>query len=162
MVNKESHNLGAEVLLRLGGVAASGAGTAAGGRDGVLALLDRLSIPAPTFVVEDGSGLSRSDLVTARGMASLLVAMDRHPAAAEFRASLPVAGVDGTLASRMKRAQGLILAKTGTVRATSSLAGYVTDRSGRRYAFAFIANNAPSARQAGAALDAIAVALATH
>ena len=89
-------------------------------------------------------------------------ALELYESEAEFRASLPEAGVDGTLASRMRPAQGLILAKTGTVRATSCIAGYVTTRSGSRYAFAFIANNAPSARQAGAALDAMAVALATH
>jgi D-alanyl-D-alanine carboxypeptidase/D-alanyl-D-alanine-endopeptidase (penicillin-binding protein 4) len=164
MVNKESHNLGAEVLLRHGGIAAAGQGTLAGGRDGTLALLARLGVPAETFVIEDGSGLSRSDLVTAKGMAALLVAMDDHKAAADFRASLPVAGVDGTLAHRMKSsaAVGRVLAKTGTLRATSSLAGYVTTRSGNRMAFAFIVNNAPSARQAGAALDALAVALASR
>ncbi len=60
------------------------------------------------------------------------------------------------------RAEGRVLAKTGTLRATSSLAGYVTTRSGSRLAFAFVVNNARSAREASAALDAMAVALASQ
>ena len=53
--------------------------------------------------MQDASGLSRSDLVTPHGMAGLLAAMDRHRYAAAFRDSLPVAGVDGTLATRMEQ-----------------------------------------------------------
>ena len=54
------------------------------------------------WALQDGSGLSRSDLVTPHGLVSLLAAMDRHPHAAAFRDSLPVAGVDGTLEHRMR------------------------------------------------------------
>jgi len=164
MVNKESHNLGAEVLSRLTGIATSGEGTASAAREGALVLLGRLQVPAEGFVLEDGSGLSRSDLVTAHGMAALLVAMDSHPASAVFRSSLPVAGMDGTLRGRMKgtAAEGRVAAKTGTLRLTSTLAGYVTTRSGRRLAFAFLVNNARSPREANAALDAMAVTLASH
>ena len=53
--------------------------------------------------MQDASGLSRSDLVTPHGMAALLAGMDRHRYAAAFRDSLPVAGVDGTLATRMEQ-----------------------------------------------------------
>jgi D-alanyl-D-alanine carboxypeptidase/D-alanyl-D-alanine-endopeptidase (penicillin-binding protein 4) len=94
----------------------------------------------------------------------LLVAMDRHPAAAVFRDSLPVAGTDGTLRGRMKStaAEGRVLAKTGTLRSTTTLAGYVTTPRGARLAFAFLINNARSSREANAALDALAVALASQ
>ena len=114
--------------------------------------------------MEDGSGLSRSDLATAAGMAALLVAMDRHPAGAAFIDALPVAGVDGTLKGRMKgtAAEGRVRAKTGTIRHTAALAGYVTTRRGERLAFAMLVNNARSLREANKAMDALAVALASR
>jgi D-alanyl-D-alanine carboxypeptidase/D-alanyl-D-alanine-endopeptidase (penicillin-binding protein 4) len=89
--------------------------------------------------------------------------MDRHPHAAAFRDSLPVAGRDGTLEKRMRGtvAEGRVAAKTGTLRLANALAGYVTNASGERLAFAVAVNNhAGKSREAVAAIDAIAVALA--
>jgi D-alanyl-D-alanine carboxypeptidase/D-alanyl-D-alanine-endopeptidase (penicillin-binding protein 4) len=90
--------------------------------------------------------------------------MDGHPHAAAFRESLPVAGVDGTLEKRMRgtAAEKRVLAKTGTLRATNALAGYVTTLRGERLAFAVIVNNhAGKGRPAVAAIDAVAAALAS-
>jgi serine-type D-Ala-D-Ala carboxypeptidase/endopeptidase (penicillin-binding protein 4) len=143
-VNKPSHNLRAEMLLRLAGVKVTGAGTIEAGRQVVGAFLAAQKIDAAGWDVQDGSGLSRSDLVTAHGLVDLLAAMDRHPHAAVFRDSLPVAGVDGTLKRRLSapRTRAHIQAKTGTLRHTSALAGYAAPPRGERLAFAILVNNA--------------------
>src|SRR6185503_10806787 len=93
--------------------------------------------------LQDGSGLSRSDLLSAHEAVSLLAAMDRHRYAAAFKESLPIAGVDGTLEHRMRGtpAQGRVVAKTGTIRHVNALDGYATSRSGERLAFAVIVNH---------------------
>jgi D-alanyl-D-alanine carboxypeptidase/D-alanyl-D-alanine-endopeptidase (penicillin-binding protein 4) len=89
--------------------------------------------------------------------------MDRHPAGAAFRDSLPVAGRDGTLEKRMRgtAAEGNVTAKTGTLSLVNALAGYVATPRGERLAFAVIVNNhAARSREALTSIDAIVVALA--
>ena len=81
-----------------------------------------------------------------------------------FMTALPVAGVDGSLAGRMKgtAAEGNVRAKTGTMSNVRSLAGYVNTRDGERLAFVIIANNFEgSGAEATAALDTMAVRLAS-
>jgi D-alanyl-D-alanine carboxypeptidase/D-alanyl-D-alanine-endopeptidase (penicillin-binding protein 4) len=163
VVNKESQNLHAEILLRLVGLKVEGEGSAAKGHEAVAELAKRLGVPDEGWGLADGSGLARTDLITPRGLVALLVAMDRHPHAAAFRDSLPVAGVDGTLEKRMRgtAAERRVMAKTGTMRLANALAGYVTTARGERLAFAMVVNNhAGKSREAVAAIDAIAVALA--
>jgi len=161
-VNKESRNLHAEALLRLLGARLSGEGSEAAGHIAVGEFLNRLGVRTEAWGVEDGSGLSRSDVVTPAGLVDLLVAMDRHPHAAAFRASLAIAGVDGTLRKRMKgtRAEGRVLAKTGSLALVNALAGYVTTVGGDRLAFAAVANGQRQATEAVLALDALAIVLA--
>jgi D-alanyl-D-alanine carboxypeptidase/D-alanyl-D-alanine-endopeptidase (penicillin-binding protein 4) len=157
-VNKPSQNLHAEMLLRLAGVKAKGEGSVEAGHEAALDFLRRSGVPADTWALQDGSGLSRSDLVTARGMVALLTAMDRHPHAQAFRDSLPVAGRDGTLAGRMKGtpAEGRVVAKTGTLRHVNALAGYAASRSGEPLVFAIVANHHTAGGTAAvAAIDAI-------
>jgi serine-type D-Ala-D-Ala carboxypeptidase/endopeptidase (penicillin-binding protein 4) len=159
-INKKSENLHAEMLLRQLGRQHGGEGSAAAGLSTLLAFLERLGVEAAGFDLRDGSGLSRSNLVTAHGLVDLLSAMDRHPHAAAFRASLAVAGTDGTLERRLKAARGQLLAKTGTLDQMSALAGYATRRDGKRLAFAVIINNhTGQASAATSAVDAIAQAL---
>jgi D-alanyl-D-alanine carboxypeptidase/D-alanyl-D-alanine-endopeptidase (penicillin-binding protein 4) len=164
VVNKESQNLHAEMLLRLLGLRVAGEGSVAQGHQAILGFLERSGVPTDGFELSDGSGLARTDLLTPRGLVALLVAMDRHPAAAAFRDSLPIAGRDGTLEHRMRgsAAEGRVLAKTGTLNLANALAGYVTTVRGERLAFAlFVNNNAGRTKQAVAAIDAIAEALAS-
>lgn len=162
-VNKPSQNLHAETVLRLLGARRRGVGTADAGHEAVVEFLRRMGVDAKDWSLQDGSGLSRSDLLTPHELASLLVAMDRHPHAAAFRATLPVAGVDGTLKNRMRgtAAEGRLLAKTGTLRHVNALAGYVTTRGGSRLAFSIAVNNhAGAGASATAAIDEIGALLA--
>jgi D-alanyl-D-alanine carboxypeptidase/D-alanyl-D-alanine-endopeptidase (penicillin-binding protein 4) len=158
VVNKESQNLHAEVLLRLVGAKAGGAGSAEAGHAAALEFLRRQGVMADSWAVQDGSGLSRSDLVSPGELVGLLAAMDRHPHAQAFRDSLAVAGVDGTLKNRLRGtpAEGRILAKTGTLRHVAALAGYVVRQDGQRWAFAVIANHHTNpSREAVAAIDEV-------
>jgi D-alanyl-D-alanine carboxypeptidase/D-alanyl-D-alanine-endopeptidase (penicillin-binding protein 4) len=162
-VNKESQNLHTEMLLRHVGARRGGVGTMETGREAVEEFLLRLGVEPERWSLRDASGLSRSDLVSPHEMVSLLMAMDRHPHAAFFRDSLPLAGVDGTLENRMRGtlAEGRVQAKTGTIRNVNALAGYVTTRRGQRLAFyAAINHHTAEGSEAVAALDAMMALLA--
>jgi D-alanyl-D-alanine carboxypeptidase/D-alanyl-D-alanine-endopeptidase (penicillin-binding protein 4) len=165
VVNKVSQNLHTEMLLRLLGAKTAGEGTVETGRAAVDEFLRRLGVVPESWALQDASGLSRSDLVTPHGMAGLLAGMERHRYAAAFRDSLPIAGVDGTLATRMEQppARGNVVAKTGSIRHVNALGGYVTGRSGERFAFyAAVNHHTGPASESVAALDAIASALAAQ
>jgi D-alanyl-D-alanine carboxypeptidase/D-alanyl-D-alanine-endopeptidase (penicillin-binding protein 4) len=163
VVNKESQNLHAEMLLRLVGSRLKGEGSAERGHEAVAEVMKRLGVEDAGWGLADGSGLARTDLLTPHGLVTLLAAMDRHPHALAFRDSLAVAGVDGTLEKRMRGtpAEKRVLAKTGSLQLANALAGYVTTTRGERLAFAVVVNNhAARAREAVAAIDRIAVLLA--
>lgn len=93
--------------------------------------------------LNDGSGLSRTNAISAKALCDLLLFMNQSVHHADFYASLPVTGVSGTLKSVAKNqaASGRIHAKSGTMRRTKSYAGYVETISGRRLAFSMIVNN---------------------
>jgi serine-type D-Ala-D-Ala carboxypeptidase/endopeptidase (penicillin-binding protein 4) len=165
VVNKVSQNLHTEMLLRLLGAKVKGEGTVEAGHAAADEFLRRLGVVTESWALQDGSGLSRSDLVTAHGMAGLLSGMERHRFAAAFRDSLPVAGVDGTLETRMGQpaARGKVVAKTGSIRHVNALGGYVTSRSGDRFAFyAAVNHHTGPSSDSVAALDAIASLLAAQ
>lgn len=163
-VNKPSQNLHAEIMLRLLGARRRGVGSADAGHEAVVEFLGRMGVDPKEWSLQDGSGLSRSDLLTPHDMVSLLAAMDRHPHAAAFRGTLPVAGRDGTLKNRMRgtAAEGRLVAKTGTLRHVNALAGYVTTRGGSRLAFAIAVNHhTGGGAPATAAIDEIGALLAS-
>lgn len=104
-------------------------------------LINRLGLDANAYRIADGSGLSLYNYVTAELLVRLLRHAWRTPSISKaLMASLPVAGVDGTLKSRMLKtpAQGNVRAKTGTLTGISSLAGYCTTPNGHELAFAII------------------------
>jgi D-alanyl-D-alanine carboxypeptidase/D-alanyl-D-alanine-endopeptidase (penicillin-binding protein 4) len=162
VVNKESQNLHAEMLLRRLGLAASKDASVESSLRAREAFLRDQGVRIADVAMYDGSGLSRSDLVSARAVTDLLVAMARHPQAKAFRDSLPIAGVDGTLKRRMvgTKAQGRVFAKTGSLRHVNALAGYVDALSGRRFAFSIVVNHhtRPS-REVTEAMDEICARL---
>lgn len=142
IVNKESQNLHAEILLREVARAAQGVGTHKGGLDALKVFLTEIGVDPTQYSFEDGSGLSRKALVTPTALITLL----RHMYASPFRDvwsdSMPVGGVDGTLSNRFDGiARSGVRAKTGTVGHVSALSGYASHRSGKIYAFAILVNN---------------------
>ncbi|MBC5763579.1 D-alanyl-D-alanine carboxypeptidase/D-alanyl-D-alanine endopeptidase [Ramlibacter albus] len=142
-INKYSNNVMAQQLFLTLSLQARGAGTFEGSRD-VLRSWWRDRIGGDPPVVENGSGLSRTDRVTARQLAQLLALAWKSPLMPELVASLPVTGLDGTL--RRSTAAGLAHLKSGSLRDVAGIAGYVHGASGRRYVLVAIANHsAPSA-----------------
>ncbi|MBM3493098.1 MAG: D-alanyl-D-alanine carboxypeptidase/D-alanyl-D-alanine-endopeptidase [Armatimonadetes bacterium] len=164
-LNKPSDNLAAECLLRTLATARGKPGTVQNGRDEALAWYQSIGMQRRGIIMMDGSGLSRQNFVSARNLAILLRHMHRHPSAAAFRDSLPVAGVDGTLRNRMKDtpAAANCRAKTGYVSNVSSLSGYVSTAAGEPLMFVMLMNNHPC-RNAGATAvqDRIVKALAAY
>jgi len=142
-MNKPSDNLMAECLLRILGAVKAGEGSASGGAKVAMEWFQHQGMDPSGIVMADGSGLSRQTLVSPMNVAFLLRAMAGHPWGDIFRASLPIAGVDGTLRNRMKgtAAQGNCHAKTGTLSGVSSLSGYVTGEDGTPLAFAILMNH---------------------
>ncbi len=127
--------------------------------------LRQAAIQPGTVQLEEGSGLSRHDLVTPAATVQLLQYMNRHRHAGVFRQALPVAGVDGTLKSRMRDtpAAGNARAKTGSLNGINSLSGYVTSAAGEHLAFALFLNsylNRDSRSAATPDMDRIVVMLA--
>lgn len=142
-LNKTSDNLYAELFLRTLGRYCGGTGTAHQGGEAVAAFLRELGLDTAALRVADGSGLSRFNLVSPRLLVGVLRAMAFHPEAPAFYASLPIAGVDGNLAQRMKGtpAAGNVHAKTGYLSQVSTLSGYVTTADGHLLAVSVLTNN---------------------
>jgi D-alanyl-D-alanine carboxypeptidase/D-alanyl-D-alanine-endopeptidase (penicillin-binding protein 4) len=115
------------------------------GLEVVRSFLKTAGLRPEALVLDDASGLSRGDMITAEATVQLLTFMDKHRFAAAFREALPIAGVDGTLRNRMKGtpAENNLRAKTGTLSSASSLSGYVTTAGGEKLAFAIMVNNYP-------------------
>ncbi len=122
----------------------------------VQAWLAGRNLELPELVIENGSGLSRSDRITAEGLGRLLVAAYRSPVMPEFIATLPLVAHDGTMKKRLKsdRVSGQAHIKTGSLSDVHSLAGYVLDRNGRRFAVVFFVNH-PNAAASQSAQDAL-------
>jgi D-alanyl-D-alanine carboxypeptidase/D-alanyl-D-alanine-endopeptidase (penicillin-binding protein 4) len=111
---------------------------------------------------EEGSGLSRDNLTTPNATVALLQFMNRHKCADVYVAALPIAGVDGTLKSRMKGtpAAGNVRAKTGTLHWANSISGFVTTAGGEHLVFSLMLNRYYELRPARGDLDTIVVLLA--
>jgi serine-type D-Ala-D-Ala carboxypeptidase/endopeptidase (penicillin-binding protein 4) len=164
---KTSQNLYANLLLsQVGERARAGRLDATSEALGIGELnqfLAAIGIKKGDVFFEEGSGLSRNNLATPDATVALLQYMSRHKQSEIFLRALPVAGVDGTLADRMKGtpAAGNVRAKTGSLRWAHSLSGYVTSAAGERLAFSFMLNRYHGSSAAGTAdLDSLAVLLA--
>lgn len=142
VINKVSQNLHAELMLRRLGKTQLGDGSFLGGARVVRQFLLDAGIDGGDFFFYDGSGMSQSDQVTPRAVTRLLVYAARQPWGAQFRSTLPVAGIDGTLAGRFVNSplKGRLFAKTGTLSEVNSLSGYVIAASGRTLVFSILVN----------------------
>ncbi len=130
-------------------------------------LLLQIGIAPTASLIDEGTGLSRRNLVTPNALVRLLGYLAAQPYAEMLRQALPIAGVDGSLAGRMRDtvAGNNVHAKTGSLAYVSALAGYVTTAAGERLAFAIMLNNyqrPDGAPGAGSDVDAIAVLLANY
>ncbi len=178
VTNKESINLDAELILRTLGKE-RGAAYAPNpdaermrlrGDDEAGAavirrwLRERAGAATELLALHDGSGLSRLDLITPAATVKLLQRMAASPAAEVFRASLPIAGRDGTLVERLRGARTVerINAKTGTLTYVHALSGYATAADGEPLAFAIICNEETDRAPGTNIIDAIATLLATY
>jgi D-alanyl-D-alanine carboxypeptidase/D-alanyl-D-alanine-endopeptidase (penicillin-binding protein 4) len=141
-MNRESDNFTAELLLKQLGALSADSGTSAAGAAEVRRVLASAGVPLQGVRIVDGSGLSQLDRLTVDALVGILrvswASVDVRPT---LVASLPVAGINGTLEDRMRRgpARGVVRAKTGTTDEASALSGYV----GERYAFAVLQNGHP-------------------
>ncbi len=156
-INKDSQNLHAELLLRR-----TGAGSVAGGLKRVETMFAAAGVPRTAWDFSDGSGMSTYNRISPRGMVRLLNWVAGQPWASTFRDTLPIGGTDGTLARRFKGTalEGRIFAKTGSINATSALAGYFLTRSGKTLTFAAYANDIPADASATPMMDAALVMIA--
>ena len=134
------------------------------GVEAVKSFLKTVGMRPESLVLDDGSGLSRSDMVTAESTVQLLTFMSKHRYATAFRDALPIAGVDGTLRNRMRgtAAENNLRAKTGSLSSAASLGGYVTTAAGEKLAFTIMVNNYPrDVEPRSICIDPIAVLLAS-
>ena len=134
------------------------------GLEGVKNFLRRAGIGENDVALNDGSGLSRNDLISANTTVQLLTFMSKHKYFTQFRDALPIAGVDGTLRTRMRGtpAEGNVRAKTGSLSSVASLSGYVTSAAGEHLVFSMMLNNYPDAAAVRRdSMDAIAILLAS-
>ncbi|MBC7541650.1 MAG: D-alanyl-D-alanine carboxypeptidase/D-alanyl-D-alanine-endopeptidase [Candidatus Sericytochromatia bacterium] len=143
-LQKDSVNLIGEVLLKQVGAVKGGLpGSSAKGIAAAQRLLTTVGWQPETYRLVDGSGLSRYNLVSPRQLVQLLAYMETQPdVAAAYRLALPIAGVDGTLATRFRglRDSRRITAKTGTMSGISALSGYLETADHERLAFSLLVN----------------------
>jgi D-alanyl-D-alanine carboxypeptidase/D-alanyl-D-alanine-endopeptidase (penicillin-binding protein 4) len=156
-INKYSNNVMArQLFLTLGAIGGGPPGTLEKSRNVVRQWLAQKGMPVPELAIDNGSGLSRIERISARSMGELLLAAFRSPIMPELMASLPVVAADGTMRKRLANAEvaGQAHIKTGTLSGVRAIAGYVLDTRGRRVVVVFIVNHA-NAGNAQAAQDAL-------
>ena len=169
---KHSQNLYTELILRtLGKVAPAPATTSSLGQTSeelgievVKSFLKTVGIRPEALNLDDGSGLSRNDMITAEASVQLLTFMSKHRYANVFRDALPIGGVDGTLRNRFRGtpAENNVRAKTGSLSSAVSLGGYVTTAAGEKLAYSIMVNNYPrDVEPRSLCIDPIAILLAS-
>jgi D-alanyl-D-alanine carboxypeptidase/D-alanyl-D-alanine-endopeptidase (penicillin-binding protein 4) len=159
-----SQNWFAEMLLKILGREVGGAGSWEAGLDVEKRfLIDSVKLDSTAFALDDGSGLSASNLVTPRAFVQLLDYMARHEKRTPFLAALPRSMQPGSLLRRFTGTplEGRVLAKTGSISRVNSLSGYIERADGRRFTFAIAANaHAARGREMLAQIDSLVVEIA--
>lgn len=153
-INKYSNNVMArQVFLTL---SIERPASAEGARQRIKAWLADKQLQIPELVIDNGSGLSRSERISADGLSQLLLAAWKSPVMPELMSSLPVAGIDGTLKKRLGigAATGRAHLKTGYLEGVRAIAGYALDSRGKRWVVVFMIND-PKSRFGKPAMDAL-------
>ncbi|MEJ5889744.1 D-alanyl-D-alanine carboxypeptidase/D-alanyl-D-alanine-endopeptidase [Pseudokineococcus marinus] len=162
-VLRVSDNTGAEVLGLLVARASGAPVTPEGATSAVRAAVAERGVAVDGVALTDSSGLGDGSALTARALVDVLGLAAREEELRPLLEGLPVAGLTGSLASRLgdePAARGVVRAKTGTLTGVTSLAGVVVDADGRLLAFAVLADAVPATEPARAAVDDVAAALA--
>lgn len=160
-INKFSQNLHAQVLFRRLAPAPPNE-TRDRSVEAEQRLFEQAGIPREGYDFSDGSGMSTYNRVSPRAAVALLCWIDTQPWGKAWYASLPIAGVDGTLKNRFKGTplENNLTAKTGTLNATNALSGTFRAASGKRLTFAFFANDVPDGQTAVPTMEAVLLAIA--
>lgn len=156
-INKYSNNVMARQLLLTLGVDSSGVpATPERGARVVKTWLAAKGIPTNQLVIENGSGLSRTERISAEALGRMLVAAYQSPVMPELMSALPLVGFDGTMRKRLttRTIAGNAHIKTGSLNDVRAVAGYVLATSGKRYAVVCIINHV-NAASGQAAHDAL-------
>ncbi len=156
-INKFSNNVMARQLyLTLAAESSRQPARTEAALQAVRAWLAQKGLDVPELVIENGSGLSRIERISAQSLAQMLVAAFRSPAMPEFMASMPLVAVDGTMRRRLKGEgiAGQAHIKTGSLADVRSIGGYVLDRAGRRQAVVMMVNH-PNAGNSMPAIEAL-------
>ncbi|MDP3438540.1 MAG: D-alanyl-D-alanine carboxypeptidase/D-alanyl-D-alanine-endopeptidase [Azonexus sp.] len=159
-INKYSNNVMAQqVFLTIGhdvSLGSAAPATAERARQRIGDWLNGRNLRFSELALENGSGLSRLERISADSLNRLLLDAWKSPVMPEFIASLPIVGIDGTMKKRLNSAEisGRAHIKTGTLDGVKSAAGYALDAPGRRYAVTFLINH-PRSQAGSAAIDAL-------
>ena len=156
-INKYSNNVMArQVYLTLGN--SSAPATAERARQRIGDWLNARGLRFAELEIENGSGLSRRERISADSLNRLLLDAWKNPVMPELISSLPIVGIDGTMKKRLNGSQatGRAHIKTGTLDGVKTAAGYALDAQGRRYAVTFLINH-PQAQAGSTAIDALLV-----
>jgi D-alanyl-D-alanine carboxypeptidase/D-alanyl-D-alanine-endopeptidase (penicillin-binding protein 4) len=154
-INKLSNNVMArQLFLTLATTAYPPPATTAHATAAVRHWLDSRKLSFPELVLDNGSGLSRRERISARSMARLLIAAEASPVRADYVSSLAVSATDGTVRRRFldDEISDQAFLKTGSLEGVRALAGYVLGASGRRFVVVCFVNH-PNAARAQRALD---------
>ncbi len=156
-INKCSNNvMSRQLFLTIGALGAGTPGTMDKARGVIRQWLAQKSLAMPELAMENGSGLSRIERISARSMGEMLLDAFRSAVMPDFVASLPIVAADGTMRKRLANADvaGQAHIKGGTLAGVRAIAGYVLDARGRRVVVVFMVNhaNAGNARDAQDAL----------
>jgi len=143
VITKVSQNLHAEMLLRTLGREKRNVGSVEAGLEEVSEFLREIGVAGDQVALRDGSGLSRQSLVSPAAMVALLRSMHGSRYSSTWIDLLPVAGLDGSLADRLRGrgVEGRIHAKTGSLAGVASLVGYITGPNREPLAFAIFVNH---------------------
>ena len=156
-INKFSNNVMArQVFLTLGNDVAPA--TAERSKQRIADWLASRNLRFDELVLDNGSGLSRVERISADSLNRLLLDAWKNPVMPEFVSSMPIVGIDGTMKKRLNSsdATGRAHIKTGTLDGVKTASGYALDALGRRYAFTFLINH-PKSQAGSAAIDALLV-----
>jgi len=163
VTNKVSQNLHAEIMLRQLGFWSTMVGSFAQGARVVRQFAIDAGVKGDDFYFVDGSGLSTYDLAAPRAFTQLLRYAATQTWGADWKSSLPVGGVDGSLEHRFTEAplKGKVFAKTGTLSEDRALSGYLVCASGKTVVFSIlVGNHLPGSHADRDAMDKIVAAVA--